>query len=218
MKLVKRILCLIGVCILITSYAFADHTELKWGMSKNEVYSLMPIFDSICLHEEESNDHLIQKWSVNINNVRNQMFLHYIDNKLFAKTSPFERDEAEARKIYHDLMIALKKKYGKPLDDTSTWNKGKISSYAENITLMESVFSISPIDEFYNMKYYEQTLQTTMNRIKAGQVNMTIWEPDHETYILLVSWDHTDQFTDYWTTLIYISKDYIYKNIDVNGI
>lgn len=217
MKLKKYLICLIVACLSITSIALADHTDLQWGMHPDEVYSILSK-DYKLIQEEDSTTQRVELWAnVKISKYKNDMYLNYKDGKLFTKFFEAGNIDIADRRVFNNLKASLIKKYGKPLYDTSTWNKKKMKSYSDTLTLMESVFLVCPIDELYNSPYYKKDLEYWIKKVEDGKYNMILWEPDEQTYISLVNWDKVDQFTDFYYRLSYVSKDRTYS-IDTDGL
>lgn len=217
MKWIVKVLCFLLVCVLFSSLAVAEQIDLKWGMSPDEVTNAL-IRSYPLLKNEKGKNKQIQLWgNVKISKYNIDMYADFADYKLYAKIYETDTITSSNRQIYNGLMAALKKKYGKPLDDTNNWNKKKINSYSENVTLLESAFLACPIDELYNSPYHQLDVEYTLGKIKDGKYNMTIWEPDEETYISLVSQVNSDAFTKFYVRLTYVSKDYVY-GIDTDGL
>ena len=190
MKRSIRLICLLMICFCMISVAMADHTDLRWGMSSDEVYSILSRDYNLIQNEKVLNK-CIQGWAdVKIGKYKTNMHAHFQDDKLHAKLFDFGAVYHDAdRKTYKNLKASLNKKYGKPLYDTGTWNKKKIESYGDIYTLLDSAFIACPIDEQMESPYYEEFLKYSLQKVKDGKYNALLWEADDQTYVSIMNWD-----------------------------
>ena len=193
MKKVQGCTILIVLVVLVTSISicYADHTQAKLGMSIEEVEQISGrlFFDSY--------DFKVLNWTQTIGKYETVMYLYAQDDILVRKQCSFmEKDNTRNMSLFK----AYKKKYGKPIVDSNTWNnKTKIPK--DIITLV--CLAIYGDDDPYEWKLIKE-------QVAEGNRSFMIWEPDEETLIILNN-DFGSMFIEY------IWQPYLF-NISTDGI
>ncbi len=181
----KILTLIIAILVLLTVHgAYADASELKFGMTKTEVVAIMGNGSEPAGGSANAFTTLFYRGQ-RISKYEDAMLtLYFEDDKLCLKMYDLIENYKAPKERYNYLLKALEGKYGEPdaQDDV------------ELFQLFYQLYTGSAIDDFHAKSFF-----------KVGYGTLTAWTDENNTRIVLVNFNSGYSMTD----IIYFATDNI---------